>query len=389
MCYHEFVEFVLINDDVHFADSTEEMVKTSDKPKLRRSTRQSRRGSYLSKTSNDSSDKQTSPENKRQIRSSLRSQDRSTRRLSSGQRTLDRSGNRRLSRGSLDRSTRRSSTKRSTEMTPSSGRSLSTKRTRSDRDQDLSGEEQASKRSKSLHKETERSGPAEPVNKPVVDLQKQSATPRRRSTRIARKSLAQTSQTPEPEETIKSEVKVMSAIKVRKQDSVEQNDDVFETVIEPCGQSEKQDQVESGTTDMVDELHNNDIENTKVVEEKFKQTDQSHVLDTETPARRRKSVRRSLHSKTSIGTIEGGQDMNSSPKPLPLDTEDEAKENTENIPEKKLTRSTKRRSFSSVDFVKPSADCTVLSAKRNATKKKRRKTVYDHTVVKSPEEWYG
>ncbi|XP_071121145.1 microtubule-associated protein futsch-like isoform X2 [Mytilus edulis] len=318
-------------------------------------------------------------------RSTARSQDRSSRPLSQGKRTLDRSTNRRLSHGSKDRSLSIPRTRSSVTNTP---RSSSVKRSRVDNDNN--DDERATKRSKSLHVETPKSvqketpksvhiktpgksvntqSPVntetkdtspkesvmetdvaeEPINKPVMNLQEtvseeKKSTPKRRSMRISRKSLSQSIIIAEPtkEESGKTEML----------------DDVFET-------NEK------------DEKAGN-IEGTKDIK------DNVEVVVHKTPLGRRKSVRRSLHSKTV--TEDEGSVVPSEPSQENLT--DDTEVNDENLhPSKRLTRSTKRRSFSSVEFAKPSADSVVLSAKRVANKKKRRKTVYDHTVVKSPEEW--
>ncbi|CAG2202618.1 DLG7 [Mytilus edulis] len=346
-------------------------------------------------------------------RSTARSQDRSSRPLSQGKRTLDRSTNRRLSHGSKDRSLSIPRTRSTVTNTP---RSSSVKRSRVDNDD----EERATKRSKSVHVETPKSvqretpksvhiktpgksvetktpiqavdtqsptkpvdyqssgksvntqtpvkpvdtetkdtspkesvmetdAAEEPINKPVMNLQEtvseeKKSTPKRRSMRISRKSLSQSI--------------IVAETTKEESGKTEMLDDVFET-------NEK------------DEKAGN-IEGTKDIK------DNVEVVVHKTPLGRRKSVRRSLHSKTV--TEDEGSVVPSEPSQENLT--DDTEVNDENLhPSKRLTRSTKRRSFSSVEFAKPSADSVVLSAKRVANKKKRRKTVYDHTVVKSPEEW--
>ncbi|CAC5413641.1 DLGAP5 [Mytilus coruscus] len=293
---------------------------------------------------------------RRGTRSTERSQDRSSRPLSQGKRTLDRSSNRRLSHGSKDRSLSNPRTRSAVTNTP---RSLSVKRSRVDNDHNH--EERASKRSKSVHVETPKSiqretpksdhikmpgksvitpksvdtqspgkpvntekrdtspkqsvieteAAEEPINKPVMNLQEtvseeNKSIPKRRSMRISRKSLSQSIVIAEP---------------TKESGKMEFLDDVFET-------NEK------------DEKASND---------------EGSVIPSE---------------------------------PSQQNLTEETEVNDENLhPSKRITRSTKRRSFSSVEFAKPSADSIVLSAKRTANKKKRRKTVYDHTIVKSPEEW--
>ncbi|XP_063442110.1 myb-like protein X isoform X2 [Mytilus trossulus] len=345
-------------------------------------------------------------------RSGARSQDRSSRPLSQGKRTLDRSTNRRLSHGNKDRSLSIPRTRSSATNTP---RSSSVKRSRVDNEHN--DEERATKRSKSVHVETPKNvkketpksihiktpgnsvktetpiqsvdthSPAkpvdyqspgksvktqspvntetkdtspkesvmetetaeEPINKPVMNLQEtiteeKKSTPKRRSMRISRKSLSQSIIIAEPtkEESGKTEML----------------DDVFETTEN-------------------DEKAGN-------IEESKEKKDNVEAVAHKTPLGRRKSVRRSLHSRTV--TDDKGSAVPSEPSQQNLT--DDTEVNEENVhPSKRITRSTKRRSFSSVEFAKPSADSIVLSAKRTANKKKRRKTVYDHTVVKSPEEW--
>ncbi|XP_052085181.1 uncharacterized protein LOC127722331 [Mytilus californianus] len=320
-------------------------------------------------------------------RSTERSQDRSSRPLSQGKRTLDRSSNRRLSHGSKDRSLSNPRTRSAVTNTP---RSSSVKRSRVDNDH--IHEERASKRSKSAHVETPKSNQGEtpksgksvdtpksvdtqstvkpvntekkdtspkqsvmeteaaeePINKPVMNLQEtvseeNKSTPKRRSMRISRKSLSQS---------------IIIAEPTKESGKMEFLDDVFET-------NEKDEKASS-------------------IEESKDHKDNVELVVNKTTMSRRKSVRRSLHSKTV--TDDEGSVIPS--EPSQQNQTEETEVNDENLhPSKRITRSTKRRSFSSVEFAKPSADSIVLSAKRTANKKKRRKTVYDHTIVKSPEEW--
>ncbi|CAG2204110.1 DLG7 [Mytilus edulis] len=153
-------------------------------------------------------------------------------------------------------------------------------------------------------------------------------SPKRRSMRISRKSLSQSIIIAEPTKEASGKTEML--------------DDVFET----NEKDEKAGNIE-GTKDIKD--------NVEVVVHKTPLEDEGSVVPSE---------------------------------PSQENLTDDTEVNDENLhPSKRLTRSTKRRSFSSVEFAKPSADSVVLSAKRVANKKKRRKTVYDHTVVKSPEEW--
>ncbi|VDI31313.1 disks large-associated protein 5 [Mytilus galloprovincialis] len=395
---------VTVQNDI--SDEQEKSKQGRQKTPVRRRTR-SQKKAECTESLNESSRSGT--------RSTARSQDRSSRPLSQGKRTLDRSTNRRLSHGSKDRSLSIPRTRSSVTNTP---RSSSVKRSRVDNDNN--DEDRATKRSKSVHVETPKSvqretpksvhiktpgksvetktpiqavdtqSPAkpvdyqspgksvntqtpvkpvdtetkdtspkesvmetdvaeEPINKPVMNLQEtvseeKKSTPKRRSMRISRKSLSQ------------------SII-------------IAETTKE-----------ESGKTEMLDDVFETNEKDEKAgsIEETKDNKDNVEVVVHKTPLGRRKSVRRSLHSKTV--TDDEGSAVPSEPSQQNLT--DDTEVNDENVhPSKRITRSTKRRSFSSVEFAKPSADSIVLSAKRTANKKKRRKTVYDHTVVKSPEEW--
>lgn len=292
------------------------------------------------------------------------SQDRS-RKLSQGKRTLDRSSSRRLSQGSVSHDTSinkpRNRSNKTKENTPTNVRSSSSKRLRVKSGDNLSDEESTSKRSKSLHV-SPKQVPVKahtndiPKNKPVLDLKESlkdeaKSTPKRRSLRLSRKSL------------MNVEVTSDSSTQDYTQSTVEE---VF-----------KSNEVENKNKD--NECNNENTEEPVVKAETSKHATPSSP--------NRPSVRRSLQSKPT--------DLDNVSKPvvemLPksLQDQDPVEINDENLPTKKITRSTKRRSMSSVEeFVKPNANTIVLSTKRTANKKKRRKSVYDHTIVKSPEEWY-
>jgi len=277
--------------------------------------------------------------------------------LSHGNGTLDRSSSRRLSHNTSINKPRNRSNK--TKNTPTNAGSSSSKRTRVKSGDNLSDEERASKRSKSVHvEESPKQVPVKadtndiPKNKPVLVLKESlndetKSTPKRRSLRLSRKSLMNV------EVTSDSSTEDYSTI-----------DEVFES----------------------NEVENKDNEcnNEKTEEPVIK----AETSKRSTPSRNIPSVRRSLQSKPTDLDNVSTPDVEMSPKPL--QDQDPIEVNNENLPTKKITRSTKRRSMSSVEeFVKPNADTIVLSTKRTANKKKRRKTVYDHTIVKSPEEWYA
>lgn len=289
------------------------------------------------------------------------SQDRS-RKLSQGKRTTTRSSSRRLSQGSVSHDTSinkpRNRSNKTKENTPINVRSSSSKRARVKSGDNLSDEERASKRSKSVHVEASpKQVPVKadtndiPKNKPVLDLKeslKDESTPKRRSLRLSRKSLMNV------EVTSDSSTEGYSTV-----------DEVFE----------------SNEVEVENKNKDNECNNEKTEEPAIKADISKHA----TPSRNITSVRRSLQSKPTDLDNVSKPDVEMSPRPL----QDPIEVNDENLPTKKITRSTKRRSMSSVEkFVQPNADTIVLSSKRTANKKKRRKTVYDHTIVKSPEEWY-